>query len=390
MAVTKLENLINPEVMADMISAKISKKIVVTPFAKIDDTLAGRPGDTITIPKYGYIGDAADVAEGVEITATQMSTSTTTETVKKAAKATELTDEAILSGYGDPVGEATSQLAKAIDAKIDEDAMTELYTAPLSHVAGGIISYDNIVNAVDKFEEELNTEKVMFVNPKQVTQLRKDDDFISADKYGVGTNVMMTGEIGRIANCRIVPSKKVVPVDAVTAVAGVYTLTITGTATVGDTIKVGGATYTAEATDNATAVATALETAIKADTDLSGAFTVTRSTAVITLTQKVGGVGAMPVVTNSAEATSTAAIVVTTAGVAAAAAHYVCPIVKITQDSETETDTAALTIFMKRDTNFEPERDVKHRTTYFSVDKHYVVALTDESKVVLAKFNQTA
>lgn len=388
MAVTKLENLINPEVMADMISAKISKKLVVTPFAKIDDTLAGRPGDTITIPKYGYIGDAADVAEGVEIVASQMSTSTTTETVKKAAKATELTDEAILSGYGDPVGEATSQLAKAIDAKIDEDAMTELYSAPLSYIAGGIISYDNIVNAVDKFEEELNTEKVMFVNPKQVTQLRKDDDFMSADKYGVGTNVVMTGEIGRIANCRIVPSKKVVPVSAVTAVAGVYTCLIGGTVASGDKISFAGVEITLDETSGATATAAA--TALKNAFSTNATYTAASSTGTVTITEKSGKEGGTVPTASITSTEGTATAGTTTKGVAAAAAHYVCPIVKITQDSETETDTAALTIFLKRDTNFEPERDVKHRTTYFSVDKHYVVALTDESKVVLAKFNQTA
>ena len=52
MAVTKLENLINPEVMADIISGKIENKIVVTPFAKVDRTLVGKAGDTITVPQF--------------------------------------------------------------------------------------------------------------------------------------------------------------------------------------------------------------------------------------------------------------------------------------------------------------------------------------------------
>ena len=47
----------------------------------------------------------------------------------------------------------------------------------------------------------------MFVNPAQVTTLRKDANFISADKYP--GNVIMTGEIGMISNTRIVPSRKV-------------------------------------------------------------------------------------------------------------------------------------------------------------------------------------
>ena len=39
MAITKLEKMINPEVMADMISAKVAKKVAVIPFAKMDTTL---------------------------------------------------------------------------------------------------------------------------------------------------------------------------------------------------------------------------------------------------------------------------------------------------------------------------------------------------------------
>ena len=48
---TKIADLINPEVMADMISAKIPQKLVVAPFAKVDTKLVGQPGDTITIPQ---------------------------------------------------------------------------------------------------------------------------------------------------------------------------------------------------------------------------------------------------------------------------------------------------------------------------------------------------
>ena len=74
MAITKFSNLINPEVMADMISATVEKKVAVIPFVKTDTTLQGQPGSTITIPVFGYIGDASDVAEGVSIGAEALST----------------------------------------------------------------------------------------------------------------------------------------------------------------------------------------------------------------------------------------------------------------------------------------------------------------------------
>ena len=118
--ITKLSDLIDPEVMGDMVSARIPKKLRVAPFAKIDDTLAGVPGDTITVPAYTYIGDASDVAEGGEVAIEKMTTSTRKAKIKKAMKGIGLTDEAVLSGYGNPVGEANTQLAMAIAAKILE------------------------------------------------------------------------------------------------------------------------------------------------------------------------------------------------------------------------------------------------------------------------------
>lgn len=77
----------------------------------MDDTLAGVPGDTITVPSYGYIGDAEDVAEGVDVDIDKMSTKDKKYKIKKAMKGVGLTDEAVLSGYGNPVGEANAQLA---------------------------------------------------------------------------------------------------------------------------------------------------------------------------------------------------------------------------------------------------------------------------------------
>lgn len=123
---TKLESLIDPEVMAPMISGKLEKAIVATPFAKIDNTLEGQPGSTITVPKYEYIGDAEDVAEGVEQGESILTATSKEYKIKKAVKDVILTDEAVLNGYGNPVGEANNQLGLSLASKIDNDVMTEL------------------------------------------------------------------------------------------------------------------------------------------------------------------------------------------------------------------------------------------------------------------------
>ena len=285
MATTKLANMINPEVMAEMMSAKVAKKVSIIPFAKVDSTLQGQAGNTITLPVFGYIGDAANVAEGASIGASELTTTHKQFTIKKVAKGVDITDEAILSGYGDPVGEANRQLAMAISQKIDQDAIDALYGASLKY--NGVankISYTGIVDAIDVFEEEYNAEKVMFVHPKQVSQLRKDSDFTSADKYVNGDYIAFNGEIGKICNTRIVVSKRV-----------------------------------------------------KESEDTNG---------------------------------------------------YVNPIVKINFDSETEQATPALTIFLKKGIMVETSRDIDKQINLIRASENYVVALTDQSKVVLATFKK--
>ena len=142
--ITKISNLIDPEVMADMISAKLPKKIRVAPFAKVDTTLEGSEGDTITVPKFAYIGDAEDVAEGVECGMTTLEASSEKVIVKKAMKGVTLTDEAVLSAHGDPVGETNNQLALSIASKVDNDCMDALG----DEKASGRLIYDGSSSSI--------------------------------------------------------------------------------------------------------------------------------------------------------------------------------------------------------------------------------------------------
>ena len=290
---TKIEDLIVPEVMADMISAKVEAKVIISKIAKVDTTLQGQPGNEVTVPQYKYIGDAEDVAEGVAMGTAKLETGSTKFTIKKAGKGVSITDEAILSGYGDPVGEANKQLALAIANKIDNDVVEVINKEYAVGTAedgvqliydgsAKVISYAGVVDAEDLFDEETSSDKILYVHPKQMTQLRKDADFISADKYD--GNVMTSGEVGKIGTCRVVRSKKV-------------KLNSEGTA-------------------------------------------------------------------------------------------YLNPIVKLTNDAETEEDAPAVTIYLKRDTQVERERKADAGVTNIFTNKHYGVALTNTTKVVLAKFKK--
>ena len=205
----KKENVIIPEVMGEMINAKIEALAKLTPYAKVDTTLQGVAGDTKTIPSWNYIGDAEDVAEGNEVALTQMTASTKKFTIKKAMKAVGITEEARLSGLGDPIGQAEYQLAKSIIGKVDNDILTAvLATSVKVDNSTAVISYEGIINSVAKFEdEEDGIEKVMFISPKQEAQLLKDPLFLSADKFTAG--VAVNGAIGKIAGCWVKKSNKI-------------------------------------------------------------------------------------------------------------------------------------------------------------------------------------
>ena len=282
---TKLNNIINPEVMGDMINAKIEAMLKITPYARLDTSLVGVAGDTKTVPAWNYIGDAENVAEGEEIDLTAMTAGTKTFKISKAMKSVGITEEAVLSGLGNPIGQAEKQLALSIASKVDNDALEALLTSSLVSGDGSTkISYAGIVDGVGVFNEEAVTDKVMFVAPEQITTLRKDSEFISADKYD--NKVMMTGEIGTVAGVHIVPSRKIVEVEGV----------------------------------------------------------------------------------------------------------YNCPIVKLeaanAETEYTEDELAAVTIFLKKDTTVGAEFKNRSQTHEITAAKYYGVALTNEAKVVIAKFKK--
>lgn len=337
MAVTPMAKMINPQVMGDMIDAKIEALLKLTPYAKVDTTLQGVPGDTKTVPSWNYIGDAKDVAEGAEVDLTEMTASSTTFTIKKAMKAIGLTQEAVNSGLGNPIGQAESQLAKAIAGKVDNDVLDAAYTGTNVYAAATLaaISYDGVVDAVTKFDdEEDGIEKVMFINPKQEATLLKDDDFLSADKFTAG--VAVNGSIGKIAGCWVKKSKKVKEIK-----------------------------YEKDNT--------------------SGTITIVADSASETSTNKHLG-------TIQPNCAAVLAIGDKVAAVASGSEYYLCPIIKLEPDSAeteyTEDELPAITIFLKKDTQTDAEWKPRTQTHEITSAKYYGVAKTNDAKLVLAKFKK--
>lgn len=209
---TMLTNVVNPQVMADLIDAKLVDFMRFAPLATIDNTLEGRPGSSISLPVYNYIGDAAIVSEGADIAIQQLTSSVTPVTIYKVGNGIQITDEAVLSGFGDPLGEAAKQLALSIASETDNNLLNVLanIAAPMVHTAAtpGTLDFDDIADALELYGEDIDEGgvKVLLISPKQYTLLRKSSGWLPASD--IAADIAIKGVVGMVQGCQVVISNK--------------------------------------------------------------------------------------------------------------------------------------------------------------------------------------
>lgn len=172
MVQTKAADLFNPEVLADALEGQLENAIRFAPYARVDSTLEGQPGDTITRPKYAYIGAAEELVEGVPMDPAQLSMTTSQVTIKEAGRAVEVTEKAILTNLNGTMAEAERQILLALSDKVEIDYLAALNSSLLSHNAAPETP-EAIIDAIASFEDEDEENYVLFVNPVDYTELVK-------------------------------------------------------------------------------------------------------------------------------------------------------------------------------------------------------------------------
>ena len=161
------------------------------------------------MPKFAYIGDAADIDElgtynNAELTATSQQVQ-----VKKIGKAATLSDESVLSGYGDPVGEIGKQMYTAVASKVDNDVLTALGNATLIHPVVAVTP-NEVNNALVKLGEDFEGDKYLFVGASTYAALRDSNEWPASE---VAANLIIAGTVGMIYGCVVVITNKITATD---------------------------------------------------------------------------------------------------------------------------------------------------------------------------------
>ena len=211
---TYLANLFNPQVVGDRINKKLFDYIRFAPLARVYNNLVGRPGSTVTLPFYNSIGAATLVGEGQDIPISQLTESTVSVTVSKYAKGVQITDEAVLSAYGDPIGEAVDQIAQSIGQAYDNAMLAAMGTSAdvAMTTAAAALTADGIASALTLFGEDIDGDKVILVSPAGYETIRKANGWIPGTE--VAANMIIRGTVGMIHGCQVVVSNKLIAANA--------------------------------------------------------------------------------------------------------------------------------------------------------------------------------
>lgn len=209
------KNLILPDVYAQLVREKIAGKCKISQFLVHLGDLHGKIGETLTMPKWAYIGDSKDWDISKPMDVTQMKQTTTTATIKAiqapAVKVADYDDETEL---GNAIDEAASQQALSIARKYDTDAIACALESPLKYklAAKNTVTQDELIAILGMYGDDRDSADydAIVVHSSFAPSFYKMDMFVKLDLSMTkkGNGIAVNGCIGTFLNIPVILSDR--------------------------------------------------------------------------------------------------------------------------------------------------------------------------------------
>lgn len=215
MANTINQNVIVPEVYASLVREKIAGKCKVAQFLVNLGDLHGKVGETLTMPKWAYIGDAKDWNINTPMDVTQMKQTSTQATIKAIqAPAVKVADYDNEVELGNAIEEASSQQALGVARKYDTDAIACALESPLKYklATKNTVTQDELIAMLGLYGDDRDSadfdaivvHSAFAPSFYQMPMFVKKDLTMTADGNGIAVN----GIIGTFLNIPVVLSDR--------------------------------------------------------------------------------------------------------------------------------------------------------------------------------------
>lgn len=215
MANTINTNVIVPEVYASLVSEKIAGTCKVAQFLVNLGDLHGKVGETLTMPKWSYIGDAKDWDINTPMDKTQMKQTSTQATIKAiAAPAVEVADYDDEVELGNAIEEAANQQAEGVARKYDTDAIACALESPLKYKLAkkNEITQDELIAMLTLYGDDRDSSDFsgIVVHSAFAPSFYKMDMFVKRDMTMTtdGNGVAVNGCIGYFLNIPVILSDR--------------------------------------------------------------------------------------------------------------------------------------------------------------------------------------
>ena len=215
MANTINTNVIVPDVYAQLVRDKIAGKVKVAQFLVNLGDLHGKVGETLTMPKWAYIGDAKDWNISTPMDVTQMKQTSTKATIKAIqAPAVKVADYDNEVELGNALEEASNQQAIGVARKYDTDAIACALESPLKYqlATKNAVTQDEMIAILGLYGDDRDSADfdAIVIHSSFAPSFYKMDMFTSRNLTMTedGNGIAVNGEIGTFLGIPVVLSDR--------------------------------------------------------------------------------------------------------------------------------------------------------------------------------------